>query len=109
MRDFSGQVPRTMAQSIVESHFGDLSLFTDAAKQYFLPAFLRISISVPESLVTEFILYSLDSDHRWNPPGGYTQSQKDALLAYLDYVEPRIDEVFHKDLQSARARWQRTR
>jgi hypothetical protein len=107
-RDFSGQVPRTMSQSLVGSHFGDLSLLTDAAKQFFLPAFLRTSILAPESTVTEFILYSLDSDHRWDPPNGYTEPQKNAILAYLDHVEPRIDTALQKDLQNARTRWQRT-
>lgn len=106
MRDFSGQVPRTMSPTIVESHFSDLSLLTDAAKQFFLPAFLRTSILAPESLVTEFILYELDGDHRWDPPGGYTKPQRNAILAYLDYVEPLIDTVFQDALQSARARWQ---
>lgn len=106
LHDFSGQVPRTMPLSIIEAHFGDLSLFTDAAKQFFLPAFLRASICAPKSSVTEFVLYSLDSDHRWDPPGGYSQSQKNAILAYLDYIGLRIDAMLHKDLQNARARWQ---
>jgi hypothetical protein len=107
-RDFSGQVPRTMSRDIIDKHHSDLPLLTDEAKQFFLPAFLIASIRQPESPVTEFVIYQLDTDHRWTPSDGYTPAQRAAIRSYLDYIEMLLDGQHTEDIASAREKWSKT-
>ena len=104
-RDFSGQVPRTMSRNIIEKHSLDLSLFTDDAKQFFLPAYLFASLRQPQSPVTDFLIDHLGSDHRWDPAGGYTREQKSAILAHLDLMETLREGQFVEAIGDARRQW----
>ena len=101
---FHGHVWSDVSDELINSHFDSLPLFSDNAKQYFYPAYLIYSIHHPESSVTEFLLYSLSSDHRHEPDSGFSASQIQAILAFLDYQDVSL-ESFHSEILQARRYW----
>ena len=82
-----------------------LPFFSDDAKRYYLPAFLRVAARKPDSLVAQFVLYSLSDDLRMDPIGGYSEQQKQAIREYLAYMEPHLDEYDSQDFAKAIALW----
>ena len=103
--DFKGKKPQNVDSNTVYYHQDSLPLFSDEAKRYFLPAFLRESIMKPDWSITEFLIYSFDSDHRWKPEGGYTKEQIEIVEEYFDFIEAYIDEFDKDNFESAKLRW----
>lgn len=101
-----GHTPDQLTDSWVDHNFDQLPLFSDDAKRYYLPAYLRVSACNPDSTVTQFVLFSLKGDHRWEPSGGYSKEQKQAIYEYLQFIEARtIDENYQKDIAKAKSVW----
>jgi len=96
----SGNVP----DAVLDEHVSDLPLLSDDAKQYYLPAWIVRSIEDPESNYTQALLDALDSDHRWAPATPYTDRQWHVIEAYLDFLEPHVDELTLPQLARAKKR-----
>ncbi len=100
-----GRAPNDLSDAWIERNFDQLPLLSDDAKQFFFPAYLRIGALKPDSLVSQFILYALEDDFRWQPSGGYSSQQKGAILDYLNYVEPRMEDDDRNSFEKARKLW----
>jgi hypothetical protein len=101
-----GRTPNELTDTWVEQNFDKLPLFSDDAKRFYFPAFLRFASLNPDSLVTQFTLYSLSDDFRMQPSGSYSMKQSQAILSFLKYVETRVDESDQESVSKARKRWQ---
>ena len=103
--DVRGHAPDDLSDCWVEKSFDQLPFFSDDAKRYYLPAFLRVGALKPDSLVAEFVLYSLSDDFRMQPSGGYSQQQRQAIADYLSYIDQGVSEFEQDYLAKARALW----
>ena len=103
--DVRGHTPEELTDSWVEQSFDQLPFFSDDAKRYYLPAFLRVSALKPDSTVAQFVLYALSRDFRMQPSGGYSLEQKQEIRDYLDYIQPHLDESDRQDFAEASALW----
>jgi hypothetical protein len=90
--DVRGHAPDDLSDSWVEKSFDHLPFFSDEAKRYYFPAFLRVAALKPDSLVAQFVLYSLSDDFRMQPIGGYSTKQQQVFRDFLSYIEPHVDE-----------------
>jgi hypothetical protein len=104
--DVRGHTPDELSDSWVEQSFDQLPLFSDDAKRFYFPAFLRVAALKPDSLVTQFVLYSLSDGFRMQPSGGYSPQQKQAIRDFLGYIERRVDESDQEYVTKAKALWQ---
>jgi hypothetical protein len=104
--DLQEQAPRQIPDVWVERNFDKLPLFTDEAKRFFLPAYLRVGALAPNSLVSQFVLYTLADDFRFQPVDGYSSKQRQAITNYLEFIAPQLDETMDpKVLSDARTLW----
>ena len=100
-----GRTPDELSDSWVEQSFDQLPFFSDDAKRYYFPAFLRVAALKPDSLVAQFALYSLSDRFRMQPRGGYSPQQRQAIRDFLGYIETRVDESNQEDVTKAKALW----
>jgi hypothetical protein len=100
-----GKAPDDLADEWVEQSFDQLPFFSDDAKRYYFPAFLRVAARKPDSTVALFVLYSLSDDFRMQPSGGYSKQQKQAIRDYLSFIEPYVDEFDQEHFSKAVALW----
>ena len=105
LSDVRGRTPAELPDTWIEKSFDQLPFFSDDAKRYYLPAFLRVAARKPDSLVAQFILYSLSDDFRMQPSGGYSERQKQAFRDYLSFIEPQVDEFEEEYFAKAKALW----
>ena len=103
--DVRGHTPDELSDSWVEKSFDQLVFFSDDAKRYYLPAFLRVGALKPDSLVAQFVLYSLSDNFRMQPSGGYSQQQRQAIADYLSYIEQGVSEFEQDYFAKSRALW----
>ena len=103
--DVRGHTPDELSDSWVEQSFDQIPLFSEDAKSYYLPAFLRVAALKPDSLVTQFSLYSLSDEFRMQP-SGYSPQQKEAIRDFLGYIETRVDEFDQDYVTKAKTLWQ---
>ena len=101
-----GYKPDELSDSWDEQSFDQLPFFSDDAKRYYFPAFLRVAALQPDSLVTQFALYASADEFRMQPSGGYSPRQKQAICDFLEYIEPRVDESEQDYVTKAKALWQ---
>ena len=104
--DVRGHTPDELSDSWVEQSFDQLPFFSDDAKRFYFPAFLRVAALKPDSLVAQFALYSLSDVFRMQPSGGYSLQQKQAIRDFLDYIERRVDESDEEYVTKAKTLWQ---
>ena len=104
--DVHGHTPDELSDSWVEQNFDQLPLFSDDAKRFYFPAFFRVAALKPDSIVLQFVLYSLSSEFRMQPGGGYSLQQKQAIQDFLGYIETRVDELNQEYVTKAKAFWQ---
>ena len=100
-----GHKPDELSDSWVERNFDQLPLFSDDAKRFYFPAFLRVAARKPDSLVKQFVLYALSDDFRMQPSGGYSPQQQQAVRDFLTYIEPSVDEFDREYFEKAKALW----
>ena len=100
-----GKVPGELSDEWVERSFDQLPFFSDDAKRYYFPAFLRVAARKPDSTVAQFVLHSLADDFRMHPSGGYSAREKQAVRDYLSFIEPRVDECDQGHFSKAVALW----
>lgn len=110
VRDYLvGRDPMAFDEQALLGCMWDLPLLSADAKRYFLPAWLLASIRDPRgSDATDALVYALDSDHRWDPEGGYSEAQRAVIGRYLEaMIEPLEDGTgfFWPFLQRALHRW----
>jgi hypothetical protein len=103
--DVRGRTPVELSDSWVERSFDQLPFFSDDAKRFYFPAFLRVAALKPDSLVTQFVLYSLSDGFRMQPIGGYSPQQKQAIRDFLEYIQPCVDENLQEYVVEAKAMW----
>jgi hypothetical protein len=103
--DVRGHTPDELSDSWVEKSFDQLVFFSDDAKRYYLPAFLRVGALKPDSTVAQFVLYSLSDPFRMQPSGGYSLRQQQAIGDYLDHVEAGVSEFERDYFTKAHALW----
>jgi hypothetical protein len=103
--DLRGRTPDELSDDWVERSFDQLVFMSDNAKRYYLPAYLRVAARDAESTVTQFVLYSLSDEFRFHPSGGYTPSQRQALLDFLSFIEPQSDPNQKEYISRARELW----
>ena len=71
----------------------DMPLLSAEAKRFYLPAWLLASIRDPQgSDATDALVYALDSDHRWEPEGGYSEAQRAVIVRYLESMIEYLDD-----------------
>jgi hypothetical protein len=104
--DVRGHTPDELPDSWVERSFDQLPFFSDDAKRFYLPAFLRLAVLKPDSLVAQFLLYALSDEFRMHPSGGYSPHQKQVIRAYLEYAEHRVDDHGREYVEKAKTFWQ---
>ena len=104
--DVRGHTPDELSDSWVEQSFDQLPFFSDDAKRFYFPAFLRFAALKPDSLVTQFALYALSDSFRMQPSGGYSPQQKQAIRDFLGFIETRVDEFDQEYVTKAKALWQ---
>jgi hypothetical protein len=104
--DVRGRTPDELSDSWVEQSFDQLPFLSDDAKRFYFPAFLRVAALKPDSLVAQFVLYSLSNSFRMQPSGGYSAQQKQAIRDFLEYTETRVDENGQEYVARAKALWQ---
>ena len=110
LNDLKGRTPWDLPQKLVEKHFGHIPLLTDDGKKYFLPAYMLVALRDPESIVGEFTVCSLDSPCGWNPTHPYSRDQVEAVLDFIEFMEPyagventaRIRQVWERVRRAAR-------
>lgn len=113
-KDFSGSSWQTLTASFFESHFGDLSLLSPEAFNYFLPAYLVYALqNYNASDVWEWTIYTLtpgkESENmsewwreRLRP---FTKEQMNVIYQYLDLIRQDPDAYdFYKDIDRGRPR-----
>jgi hypothetical protein len=105
----AGRDPMTFDADTLLGCVWNLPLLSAEAKRYFLPAWLLASIRDPRGTdATDALVYALDSSHRWDPEGGYSEAQRAVITDYLEaMVEPLDDSTgfFWPILQRALERW----
>jgi hypothetical protein len=105
-KNVQGHTPDELPDTWVEQNFDQLPLFSDDAKRFFLPAFLRVAALKPDSVVVQFVLYSLSDQFRMQPSGDYSPQQKEAILDFLKFIESRVDEYDRVYVEKANALWE---
>lgn len=110
VRDYlAGRDPLRFDHEAITGCVWDLPLLSAEAKRYYLPAWLLDSIRDPRGAdATDALVYALDSDHCWDPEGGYDEAQHAVITRYLEaMVEPLDDDTgfFWPILQRALERW----
>jgi hypothetical protein len=101
-----GRTPDELSDSWVEQSYDQLPFFSDNAKRYYFPAFLRVASLKPDSLVAQFVLYALADEFRMQPSGGYSPQQQQAIRDFLGYIETRVDEFNQEYVTKAKGLWQ---
>ena len=104
--DVRGHTPDELPDSWIERSFDQLPFFSDDAKRFYLPAFLRVGALKPDSLVAQFLLYALSDEFRMHPSGGYSPQQKQAIRNYLEYAGQGLEDLDREYLEAAKALWQ---
>jgi len=103
--DLRGRTSDDLSDDWIERSFDQLVFMSDDAKRFYLPAYLRVASRDPESTVAQFVLYSLSDEFRFQPSGGYTPSQRQAILDFLSFVEPQSDPEQKEYISKARELW----
>lgn len=83
----------------------ELPLLSDEAKQHYLPVWLLGAIEEPRSDYSSALLFALDSDHRWEPSGGYSGAQRRAIAHVLELLIDHVEAGEASQLERALDRW----
>ena len=103
--DVRGHRPDELPDSWIEQSFDQLPFFSDDAKRFYLPAFLRVAALKPDSLVAQFLLYALSDEFRMYPSGGYSAQQKQVIRHYLEYAQ-HVGNYDQECVDKAKTIWQ---
>jgi hypothetical protein len=81
----------------------DLPLLSAEAKQYFLQAWLCAAVVDPSGNFSDAARIDIDSNLRFDPPGGYTDEQWMVIMEWLDFIAGTGDVVTKDSAQAAKA------
>jgi len=85
--DFNGVLSNDREGRKMDYHCWDMGFMTDEARHYFLPAWLHLAIKEPKSGYADALLEAFGQDAGWEPPGGYSPAQKEAIAAFLRHLK----------------------
>jgi hypothetical protein len=103
--DFAGSDPGELDPKRMRYHSWDMTFFTPAARQYFLPRWMVLGIQQPEMAYGDASLEALGSEAGWEVPGGYSIDQKQVILDFLRLVRHRNGDCWDGDLEAAWEKW----
>jgi hypothetical protein len=84
---------------VLKSHVFDLPLLSSAAKHYYLQAWLYAALDKESWNYVDAATTNIDSNERFDPPGGYTDAQWEAILAWLDYLESAEESITQESVR----------
>jgi hypothetical protein len=87
--DFAGKQPEDLNEDRMRFHSWDLGFFTPEARQYYLPGWMRLGITQPQSNCTDAVIQVLGYSKGWDTPSGYTAVQREAIFEFLKLIKTR--------------------
>lgn len=106
-RDFMGREWTAIPDSVVKKHYDHLPLLGDAARRYYIPAFLRAALSLPESSIGEWLYMDLSpSGIKTSEIAKFTKEQRAMILEYLQrlFTFEEEEEEWRKEMPPSK-RW----
>jgi hypothetical protein len=103
LRDaFAPYAAEELPIEVLNRHVFDLPLLSSMAKHYYLRAWLYAALDKESWNYVDAATTNIDSNERFDPPGGYSNTQWEAILAWLDYLES-AEEIVTKESVSVTA------
>jgi hypothetical protein len=96
--------PDSVSIEVLRKHVWDLPLLSDEAKQYYLPAWLCASFTHNTWDFADAAIQDINSNHRYEPVGGYSDEQWSVLLEWLEHYASSDDPVTQENATKARER-----
>ena len=87
--DFAGKQPDELEVDRMLYHSWDMGFFTPEARQYYLPGWMRLGITQPNSSYSDAVVRTLGYGKGWDPPGGYTEVQREAIFEFMKLIKTR--------------------
>jgi hypothetical protein len=87
---------------VLRERVWDLPLLSAEAKHYFLQAWLSAALRDPSGNFSDAARINIDSNQRFDPPGGYTDEQWMVILDWLDFIAESGDPVTRESAQGAK-------
>jgi|GEM_PF-6459953 len=103
--DFSGKQPEELEAGRMRFHSWDMGFFTPEARQYYLPGWMRLGITQPDSNCTDAVIEILGYSKGWDTPGGYTEAQKRAITEFLKLIRVSYQDCRALDFDIAWNEW----
>ena len=103
--DFAGKPAEELEAERMRFHSWDMGFFTAQARQYYLPGWMRLGITQPHSSYPDAVLQTLGSRAGWDPPGGYTDIQREAIFEFLKWIKNRGEHDGDLDFEIAWDEW----
>ena len=104
--DFAGKQPEALAVDRMFYHAWDMGFFTPEARQYYLPGWMRLGIIQPNSDYSDAVIRTLGYGKGWDPPGRYTDVQREAILEFLKLIKMRGKHCGDLDFDIAWDEWE---
>ncbi len=105
LRDaFAPYAAEELPIEVLRKHVFDLPLLSSAAKHYYLQAWLYAALGKESWNYVDAATANIDSHVRFDPPGGYSEAQWEAILAWLDYLEFAEEIVTQESVRVTAAR-----
>jgi hypothetical protein len=93
-------IPRRMSY-----HAWDLGFLTPAARHYFLPVWMSFGIRQPHSAYADSVVEILQRKDGWDVCGGYTESQRRAILLFIGFVRSQSGSRYDAMVEAAWDQW----
>ena len=103
--NFAGKQPEDLEDDRMRFHSWDMGFLTTEARQYYLPGWMRLGITQPESNCTDAVIQILGYSKGWDPPGGYTAPQREAIYEFLKFIKTREDHCGDLNFDIAWDEW----
>lgn len=104
-KDFAGKQPEELEDDRMRFHSWDMGFLTPEARQYYLPGWMRLGITQPQSNCTDAVIQILGYSKGWCPSGGYTVVQRRAIFEFLKLIKTREDRCGDLDFDIAWDEW----
>ena len=85
---------------VLQSHVFDLPLLSAEAKQYYLPAWLYASLEGDSWNYVDAATTNIDANERFDPKGGYTEAQWEAILVWLAHLEESEEQITQESVRT---------
>ncbi|CAN5873511.1 hypothetical protein BH11VER1_BH11VER1_30280 [soil metagenome] len=102
---FAGKQPEELEEKRMRFHSWDMGFFTPEARQYYLPGWMRLGLTLPTFAYADAVVEILKRDDGWEPVDGYTENQKNSISEFLQLIRIRNDDCYDSDFKVAWDRW----